>query len=634
MSKVIGIDLGSTMSSVAVMENGKPTVIVNEEGSYGTPSVILLHNEDDVKVGNSAKRQQVVYPTETVRIIKRFMGATFDESSEAIKHVQYKVVNDNNKVKVEINGKTYTPEGLSALILKKMKQIAEDYLGEEVHDAVITVPAYFGDSARSATKLAGEMAGLNVKRVIPEPTAAILSSGLDMNKNAKYMVADFGGATLDFSVCEIDDGLVEILSTNGDVFLGGSNFDRELQQHLIKKFTEENNGVNLDDQALARFNEAAETAKIELSTSSSTHISLPYIAFSDGKPINFEYELSRAEFETIIHDFMDKFVKCAKEALRLANVNGNELDGILLVGGSCRIPLVQQRLKEINANLIKSANLDLAVAEGAAYQGAILGGEMKSDILLLDVTPLGYGIEVQGGCMNTLVEANTTIPCKKSEIFTTATDNQTAVTVKVLQGNRPMAADNKIVGIFNLEGILPAKRGVPQIEVSFDIDANGILNVTAKDKGTGKEQSVTIESSNTLSKEEIEKAKNDAEKYAEDDKKKKDQADKINKAQSLINLNKDSLETLSDKLTDDEKKKIEDYNTKLDSAISSKDLTQIESLNKEVEAFWNTFQMKNLNPNGQNGNPMNDIFNMGGNNGQTNTTNGENLQDADFEEVK
>jgi len=310
------------------------------------------------------------------------------------------------------------------------------------------------------------------------------------------------------------------------------------------------------------------------------------------------------------------------------------LDGILLVGGSCRIPLVQQRLKEINANLIKSANLDLAVAEGAAYQGAILGGEMKSDILLLDVTPLGYGIEVQGGCMNTLVEANTTIPCKKSEIFTTATDNQTAVTVKVLQGNRPMAADNKIVGIFNLEGILPAKRGVPQIEVSFDIDANGILNVTAKDKGTGKEQSVTIESSNTLSKEEIEKAKNDAEKYAEDDKKKKDQADKINKAQSLINLNKDSLETLSDKLTDDEKKKIEDYNTKLDSAISSKDLAQIENLNKEVEAFWNNFQMKNLNPNGQNGNPMNDIFNMGGNNGQTNTTNGENLQDADFEEVK
>lgn len=630
MSKAIGIDLGSTMSSVSIIENGKPTVLVNEEGGYGTPSVISIKG-DEIKVGAAAKRTMVLNPTETIRIIKRFMGLTYEEAQEAIKHVQYEIVNKNGKAAVKIGDKIYTPEELSAMILQKMKSIAENYLGETVKDAVITVPAYFSDAARNATKNAGEIAGLNVLRIIAEPTAALLASKIDMKKDAKYLVVDFGGATLDNSVADISDNVVEILASNGDVFLGGSNIDQTLAEWICSEFHKES-GIDLtkDVQAFARVLEAAEKAKIELSQSSQTEINLPYITVVDSVPAHLIKTISKAKFEELITPFVDKIISCAKNALTESNVEGKELEGIVLVGGSCRIPLVKERLaKEINENLIMSANLDLAVAEGASLQASILTDEVSSDIVLLDVTPLAYGIETLGGAMTTLVEANTTIPCKKEEVFTTAQDNQTAVTIRVLQGNRPLAKDNQEVGIFNLDGIVPARRGVPQISVSFDIDVNGILTVSATDKGTGKEQHITIQSNGGLSKEEIERMKAEAEANAEADKKARETVDTLNKAESMIFSNEKMVEDMKDKLSEEDKSAITTLIEDMKKALEEKNVDKIGEIEKNINEKWNSISEKmyaqaQAQPQTENEQTTE--------NSSTDSTDG--VQDANFEEVK
>lgn len=588
MSKIIGIDLGSTMSSVAVIEgDGKPVVIVNEEGGYGTPSVIALKNNER-KVGAAAKRQMVVNPKETVNIIKRFMGLTYDESKEAIGHVQYPVINKDGMPRVSIEGREYTPEELSSMIIGKMKKIAEDYLGLSVDRAIITVPAYFGDKARAATKLAGELAGLKVERVIAEPTAAILAANLDMKKGGKYIVADIGGATSDFSVADIGDDTVEILSTNGDVFLGGSNFDNTIADYLAETFKEET-GIDLkgDVQAMARVKEAAEKAKIELSNSSSTDINLPYITMKDNAPVHMNITLTKAKFEALMAPFIKKLTDCATKALEMADVKGSDIDGIVLVGGSCRIPCIQHALEStVGAKLIMSANLDLAVAQGAALQGGVLDGTSISDVLLLDVIPLSYGIETFGGVFTKLIEGNSTIPCQKSQVFSTAADNQPSVDISVLQGERPMAKDNKSVGMFRLDGIMPAPRGVPQIEVTFDIDANGILKVSAKDKGTGKEQSITIQSKGSLTQEEIDKIKADAEKYAEEDKKAKEEADIINNGESMAFSTEKLMKDMGDKLKEDEKAQLTGLVEKMRKAVADKDTEAIKATEKEInEAF-------------------------------------------------
>ena len=586
MSKVVGIDLGSTLSEIAVVEGGKPTIIVNEEGGRTTPSVVSFKNGER-KVGASAKRQAITNPKETVVLIKRFMGGTYDEVKDNISHVQYEVKNVNGYPKVVIDGKEYSPEEISAAILSKLKANAEAYLGDTVKDAVITVPAFFGNEAREATKKAGEIAGLNVLRIIAEPTAAILASGIDLSKDGKYMVVDYGGSTLDFSVADISDKVVEILSSYGDVYCGGSDLDKLVADWIVSDFKAEN-GIDLskDAMAMSRILESAEKAKVELSNTSSTDINLPYITAVEGQPVHLIKTLTKAKFEQLIDKEIKKVINCGKEALKKAKIEAKDLDGILLVGGSTRIPYVQEQLtKEFGVQLIKTANPDECVACGAAVQADILGGG-RNDVVLLDVTPLNLGIETLGGVMTNLIEANTSIPAKKSQIFSTAVDNQPGVEVNVLQGNRPMAKDNKQIGIFHLDGIAPAPAHLPQIEVTFDIDANGILTVSAVDKGTGKEQHITIESKGGLTEEEIERMKKEAEEFAESDKKAKEEAEKVNAADSFaFQINK-SLEEFGDKVTEDEKKEITELVEALKKAAADKNLEEIEAKQKELQDKW------------------------------------------------
>lgn len=586
MSKVIGIDLGSTLSEVAVMEGGKPTIIVNEEGGRTTPSVVSLKSGER-KVGAAAKRQAITSPKDTIVLIKRFMGGTYDEVKDNISHVQYDVKNVNGYPKVSIDGKEYSPEEISAMILSKLKANAEAYLGEPVKDAVITVPAFFGNEAREATKKAGEIAGLKVLRIIAEPTAAILASGIDLNKSGKYMVVDYGGSTLDFSVADISDKVVEILSSFGDVYCGGSDLDKLVADWIVSEFKKDT-GVDIskDPMAMSRVIEAAEKAKVELSNGTTTEINLPYITAVDNQPVHLAKTLTKAKFEQLIDGEIKKVMNCGKEALEKAKISAKELDGILLVGGSTRIPYVQEQLeKTFGVQLIKTANPDECVACGAAVQGGILGGE-KSDIVLLDVTPLNLGIETMGGVMTNLIEANTSIPAKKSQIFSTAVDNQPGVEINVLQGNRPMAKDNKQIGIFHLDGIAPAPAHVPQIEVTFDIDSNGILTVTAVDKATGKEQHVTIESKGGLTSEEIERMKKEAEEYADADKKAKEDADKVNNADAFAYQVSKSIDEFKDKVTDDEKKELSELTDALKKAADEKNIEEIDSKMKELQEKW------------------------------------------------
>ena len=625
MSKtVIGIDLGSTLSEVSVIENGKPVVVVNEEGSYTTPSVISLKNGER-KVGASAKRQMIVNPKETVNLIKRFMGATYDESKEAIKHVQYEIVNSNGMPKALIESREYSPEELSSMIIAKMKKIAEDYIGHEVKDAVITVPAFFSDKARNATKMAGELAGLNVLRIIAEPTAALMSSYIDMKKGGKFMVVDFGGSTLDNSIAELSEGMVEILASNGDVYLGGADVDKAVAEWILSEFKSETSiDLTNDSQAMSRVLEAVEKAKIELSSSPTTEINLPYITMKDNTTIHLIKTLTKAKFEQLITPIVDKLINCAKKAVEAANITKSELDGILLVGGSCRIPLVQERLtSEFGVQLLKSANLDLAVAEGAAVQANIIvGGEGSTDILLLDVTPISMGIETMGNVFTKLIEANTTIPCKKTEIFSTAVDNQPSVDINVLQGERPMAKDNKSVGLFRLDGIMPAMRGVPQIEVSFDIDANGILTVTAKDKATNKEQHITIQSKGSLTQEEIDRIKREAEEFAESDKKEREIADTVNKGDSIVFNNEKMIKDQEANLTEDEKTALNGLLESMKTAVKDRNVEEINNLEKSIYDKWNEISNRIYQNQSQQTveQPQQDTVE-------------ENIQDAAFEEV-
>ena len=620
MSKIIAIDSGSTLSEVSVMEAGTPTVIVNDEGSRTTPSVVSFA-DGERKVGSSAKRQMVMKPKETVNLIKRFMGCTFDEVQEDIKHVQYNVVNENGYPRIVIGDKKYSPEEISAMIVGKMKDTAEAYLGEPVTDAIITVPAYFNDAQRQATKRAGEIAGLNVRRIIAEPTAALLAAKLN-DKDGKYMVVDYGGATLDFSIADVmagEDSVIEILASNGDVYCGGSDIDNIVTNWIVEEFNNEHPGFDLksDTMAISRIKDAAEKAKIELSNVNMTEINLPYITAIDNIPQHFNKSLTRAKFESLIENEVSKVIEKGREAVRKSGLKYSDLDGILLVGGSTRIPYVQERLsKEFGIELIKSVNPDEAVALGAAIQGGVLTGDVN-DIILLDVTPLDLGIDTMGGVMAKLVEANTTIPVTKSQIFTTAVDNQPGVDIVVVQGNRPMTADNKMIGMFKLDGIAPAPRGVPQIEVSFNIDANGIVTVKAIDKATNKEQQITISNNGGISKEDIERMKADAEKYKEEDKKKAEDANFINQSETMALMIEKSLndENLKDKLTDEDREAVKPVLEKVKEAVSKRDVEEVKTTMDELNKVWEPIvkkiypqQDQNIDPSqfaGMGGNPEN-----------------------------
>lgn len=580
MSKIIGIDLGTTNSAVAIMEGNEPTVIINSEGKRTTPSVVAFTKEGERIVGEQAKRQALANPMKTIRSIKRFMGQTHAESKKETASVSYEVTSGRNGLAVaKIDDRTYTPQEISAMILQKMKKTAEDYLGHEVKEAVITVPAYFNDSQRNATKEAGEIAGLTVRRIINEPTAAALAYGLDkQDKNIKVAVFDLGGGTFDISILELGDGVFEVLSTNGDTHLGGDNFDQVIIDWMAEEFKKEHGvDVRKDPKALQRLKEAAETAKIELSTTSQADINLPYLAMDTDGPKHFEQTLTRAKFEQLADKLFDRCLTPSKEAIQAAKLQVGEIDEVILVGGSTRIPKVQEIVKDFfKREPNKSVNPDEVVAVGAAIQGGVLSGDVKG-VLLLDVTPLSLGIETMGSVMTRLIDANTTIPTKKSETFSTAADNQTSVEIHVLQGERPMAGDNRTLGKFHLDGIPPAPRGIPQIEVAFDIDANGILSVSARDKATGKEQKIRIEASTGLSDAEIEKMKQDARENEAEDLKRKEEVEKLNAADSTIFTAEKMLNDVGDKLSDNHKEAINGSLTELKEAHAAKDISRIDA---------------------------------------------------------
>ena len=637
MGKIIGIDLGTTNSCVAVFEGNEPVVITNSEGKRTTPSVIGFVKDGERKVGDPAKRQAITNPKNTVYSIKRFMGETYDQCAKEVTRVPFSVVNEGGYPRVDIDGRKYTPQEISAMVLQKMKKTAEDYLGQEVTDAVITVPAYFSDSQRQATKEAGQIAGLNVRRIVNEPTAAALAYGVDKaNKDMKIAVFDLGGGTFDISILEFGGGVFEVLSTNGDTHLGGDDFDQVIIDWLVNGFkADEGIDLSKDPMAMQRLKEAAEKAKIELSSTTSTEINLPYISAEGGVPKHLVKTLTRSQFEQLAHNLIQACLVPCQNAMRDAKLQTSDIDEVILVGGSSRIPAVQTLVKNyFGKEPSKGVNPDEVVAVGASIQGAILNKESGvGDIVLLDVTPLTLGIETMGGVMTKLIDANTTIPAKKSEVFSTAVDNQTAVTIHVLQGERPMAAQNKSIGQFNLEGIAPARRGVPQIEVTFDIDANGILNVSAKDKATGKEQAIRIEASSGLSKEEIERMKAEAEQNAASDKAEREKIDKLNQADSMIFTTENFLKDNGDKIPADKKPGIEQALQQLKDAHKAADVAAIDAaianLNNVMQAASAQMYQGGAQP-GADAQAGAGAQQQAGGDAKGDDT----IQDADFEEVK
>ncbi len=642
MGKIIGIDLGTTNSCVAVFEGNEPVVIANSEGKRTTPSVVGFVENGERKIGDPAKRQAITNPKKTVYSIKRFMGENWQQTEKEISRVPYNVVNEGGYPRVDIDGRKYTPQEISAMILQKMKKTAEDYLGQEVTDAVITVPAYFSDSQRQATKEAGQIAGLNVRRIVNEPTAAALAYGVDKaNKDMKIAVFDLGGGTVDFSILEFGGGVFEVLSTNGDTHLGGDDFDQVIIDWLVQEFkNDEGADLKADPMAMQRLKEAAEKAKIELSSSTSTEINLPYIMPVGGVPKHLVKTLTRAKFEQLAHGLIQACLAPCQKAIADAKLNTSDIDEVILVGGSSRIPAVQELVKNyFGKEPSKGVNPDEVVAVGASIQGAILNKEGGvGDIVLLDVTPLTLGIETLGGVMTKLIEANTTIPCKKSETFSTAADNQTEVTIHVLQGERPMAAQNKSIGQFNLTGIAPARRGIPQIEVTFDIDANGILKVSAKDKATGKEQAIRIEASSGLSQDEINRMKAEAEQNAENDKKERERVDKMNQADSMIFQTENQLKEIGDKIPADQKPAIENALQQLKDAHKAGDIAAIDTAIAALNNAWQTasqqmYQGAQAGPQPGADQQQGPFYNQQAG-GQQEAPKDENIQDADFEEVK